>query len=56
MLLITVDGDHWTPLRTLESDPGEYSYPAMIQSSDGMIHIAYTWRRQKIKHVELSVK
>lgn len=55
-LAISNDGDHWTPLRTLESDPGEYSYPAMIQASDGLIHITYTWQRKKIKHVELSVK
>ena len=32
-LAISDDGEHWTPWRTLESDPGEYSYPAMIQSS-----------------------
>lgn len=50
-LAISADGDHWTPLQTLESEPGEYSYPSMIQTSDGAIHIVYTWRRQKIKHV-----
>ena len=50
-LAISKDGDHWTPLQTLESDPGEYSYPSMIQASDGAVHITYTWRRQKIKHV-----
>ena len=50
-LAISTDGEHWTPWRTLESDPGEYSYPAMIQTSDGALHITYTWRRQKIKHV-----
>jgi predicted neuraminidase len=55
-LAVSNDGEHWTPWRTLESDPGEYSYPAMIQASDGMIHITYTWRRQKIKHVEISPK
>ena len=50
---VSDDGEHWTPWRTLESEPGEYSYPAMIQSGDGTLHITYTWRRQKIKHVEL---
>jgi predicted neuraminidase len=54
-LAISKDGDHWTPLQTLESDPGEYSYPSMIQASDGTIHITYTWRRQKIKHVSLPI-
>jgi predicted neuraminidase len=52
-LAVSPDGDHWTPWKTLESDPGEYSYPAMIQTSDGALHITYTWKRQKIKHVEL---
>ena len=31
-LAISTDGDHWTPWLTLESDPGEYSYPSMIQA------------------------
>ena len=53
-LATSTDGEHWTPWLTLESEPGEYSYPSMIQSSDGMIHITYTWRRQKIKHVQIS--
>ena len=52
-LAVSRDGDHWTPWLTLESDPGEYSYPAMIQAADGTLHITYTWRRQKIKHVEI---
>ena len=35
----------------LESEPGEYSYPAVIQTSDGLVHVTYTWKRQRIKHV-----
>jgi predicted neuraminidase/peroxiredoxin len=45
------DGETWTDLRTLEADWGEFSYPSMIQASDGMIHITYTYRRYSIKHV-----
>ena len=37
----------------LESEPGEYSYPAVIQSADGHVHITYTWKRQRVKHVEI---
>lgn len=35
----------------LEDEDGEYSYPAVIRSSDGMVHITCTWKRQKVKHV-----
>ncbi len=37
----------------LESEPGEYSYPAIIQTADGRVHITYTWKRLRIKHVEI---
>ena len=42
----------WREPLALESNPGEYSYPCVIQSSDGMIHVTYTFRRNSIKHVE----
>jgi len=44
------DGETWTPVLTLESEPGEYSYPAVIQTRDGKVHLTYTWRRQRIRH------
>jgi predicted neuraminidase len=50
------DGDTWKPLATLESARGEYSYPVVIQTADGNVHILYTWNRRKIKHVTLAAK
>jgi predicted neuraminidase len=47
---ISNDGREWA-IHTLESEPGEYSYPAVIQARDGLVHITYTWRRARIRHV-----
>ncbi len=45
------DGRSWQAALVLENEPGEYSYPAVIQTADGLVHATYTWRRKKIKHV-----
>ena len=50
---ISRDGKIWEAALVLESEPGEYSYPAVIQSADGHVHITYTWKRQRVKHVEI---
>jgi predicted neuraminidase len=50
------DGRTWQDVHVLESDPGEYSYPAVIQTSDGLVHITYTWKRERIKHVVIDPK
>jgi predicted neuraminidase len=47
---ISSNGKEWLAALVLESEPGEYSYPAVIQASDGLVHITYTWKRQRIKH------
>jgi predicted neuraminidase len=46
------DGATWPHLKHLETDPGEYSYPAIFQAKDGTIHVTYTHLRTGIQHAE----
>lgn len=50
---VSRDGRDWKNAVVLESERGEYSYPAVIQAKDGKVHITYTWKREKIRHVVL---
>lgn len=47
------DGDSWQRFLDLETEPGEYSYPALIQGSNGDLHMTYTWKRRRIKYVRV---
>lgn len=55
---ISSDGERWDMRVTLEDQPLRhgYAYPAVIQTRDGLIHITYTWNREKIKHVVIDLK
>jgi len=46
----TDQGETWEKALDIESNPGEYSYPCVIQTPDGLIHVTYTFRRYTIKH------
>jgi len=48
---VSADGKRWQAALVLEREPGEYSYPAVMQTRDGLVHITYTWKRQRVKHV-----
>ena len=50
-IALSRDGTTWEAALVLESEPGEYSYPAVIQSADGKVHVTYTWHRQRVRHV-----
>lgn len=51
-LAISEDGLQWRAAALLESAPdGEFSYPAMIQAADGLVHLSYTWNRKRIRHL-----
>jgi alpha-L-rhamnosidase len=54
---VSKDGKKWYAALVLEDSPiSQYSYPSVIQSADGMVHIVYTWRRQRIKYVKVDPK
>ena len=54
-LLRSTDGIHWNHWITLEDSPiSQYSYPSIIQTKDGHLHTVYTWRRLRVKHVEIA--
>jgi predicted neuraminidase len=50
-LAVSSDGKEWRAALVLEDEPGrEFSYPAIIQTVDGLVHIVYTWERTRIRH------
>ena len=52
-IAVSRDGEHFKMFQVLEHEPGEYSYPALIQGVDGTLHITYTWNRKKIRYVHM---
>jgi predicted neuraminidase len=50
-IAVSLDGKEWQTALKLEDTPGkEFSYPTVIQSNDGLVHITYTWMRKRVKH------
>ena len=54
-LAVSDDGKQFRMFQTLEDQPGEYSYPAMIQASNGDLLITYTWKRTRIRYVRVAL-
>ena len=50
-LAVSANGEQWQNFYTLEKDPGEYSYPALIQARNEDLLITYTWNRVKIRFI-----
>ena len=58
VVAVSTDGEKWKDAVVLESDAAThgYSYPAIIQTRDGRVHVTYTWRRERIRHVVLAAE
>ncbi|MDB6140705.1 MAG: hypothetical protein JWO94_3777, partial [Verrucomicrobiaceae bacterium] len=55
-LAVSKDGKEWQAAVVLEDEPkAEFSYPAIIQAADGLVHVTYTWKRQKVKHAVIDI-
>jgi len=51
---VSADGISWKDIAVLENGTTqEYSYPAVIQTQDGKVHITYTYDRKNIKYIVL---
>ncbi len=49
---VSKDGKQWTDVVILENGTNEeYSYPSVIQTRDGRVHITYTYDRRNVKYV-----
>lgn len=55
---VSKDGINWEAAAVLEYRTGkvQYSYPTVIQTKDGLVHVTYSWHRVRIKHVVIDPK
>jgi predicted neuraminidase len=52
----SADGIGWKDILEIENrDSGEFSYPAIIQSADGLIHLTYTHNRTQIRYMKIAL-
>jgi predicted neuraminidase len=50
----TDDGVTWTAAKILADGDSTYSYPAVVQTPDNLIHLLYSFGRESIRHVTLN--
>jgi len=52
LALSTDEGQTWTRIATVVEEAGaDFSYPFLMQASNGDVHLVYTWKRAAIRHV-----
>lgn len=55
LLLSEDNGETFVHRVDLETQPGEYSYPSIIQTTDGSLHIVATYQRSRIQHYRVQI-
>ena len=48
------DGATWTAARIVANGDSTYSYPAVVQTADGLVHLLYSLGRESIQHVTMN--
>lgn len=47
--------DAWQRLATLDDEPGErFAYPYMTQDHHSRVHLVYTWKMRRVRHVVMN--
>lgn len=50
-------GQNWNTVKHLEQSPdstSEFSYPYLIRTGNGTMHLLYTWNRTRIRHISFN--
>jgi alpha-L-rhamnosidase len=51
-IAVSTDGVNWSAGLVLGfCGGGQFSYPAIIQGRDGLVHVTHTWHRDTIAHI-----
>ncbi|NBT13033.1 MAG: hypothetical protein EBS56_05540 [Planctomycetia bacterium] len=55
LVLFDAAADTWHRLATLDDEPGErFAYPYMVQDGRGRVHLVYTWKMRRVRHVVMN--
>lgn len=55
LVLFDPAAEAWHRLATLDDAPGErFAYPYMVQDRRGRVHLVYTWKMRRVRHVVMN--
>lgn len=55
LVLFDPAAEAWHRLATLDDEPGErFAYPYMVQDRRGRVHLVYTWKMRRVRHVVMN--